>query len=72
VGARLGCGYYAASLIEGLLTSDVTNEFTLLTSFGDFFHDPTLAFALPHLGQGIRYGATSSAPKRCRNLLARP
>ncbi|APD48076.1 glycosyltransferase family 4 protein [Synechococcus sp. CS-602] len=55
-GRKAGCGYYAASLIEGLLTSDVTNEFTLLTSFGDFFHDPTLAFALPHLGQGIRYG----------------
>jgi len=42
-------------MIEGLLTSDVTNEFTLLTSFGDFFHDPHTGFCPgPHLGQGIR------------------
>ena len=34
---KAGCGFYAAALIDGLLESASDEEFTLLTSFGDFF-----------------------------------
>lgn len=53
---KAGCRYYAASLIEGLLASEVSNDFTLLTSFGDFFHDPSQALAIPNLGHGVHRG----------------
>lgn len=53
---KAGCGFYAAALLDGLLAGNTNEEFTLLTSFGDFFHDPLQAIAFPHLGQGVRYG----------------
>jgi len=53
---KAGCGFYAAALIEGLLASNSNNKFTLLTSFGDFFHDPSMAVGFPHLGKGVSYG----------------
>jgi glycosyltransferase involved in cell wall biosynthesis len=53
---KAGCGFYAASLIEGLLSSRSDNQFTLLTSFGDFYHDPSMAINFPHLGKGVSYG----------------
>lgn len=53
---KAGCGFYAAALIDGLLASDASHQFTLLTSFGDFFHDPTQAAAFPHRGKGVEYG----------------
>ncbi|MCT0224972.1 glycosyltransferase family 1 protein [Synechococcus sp. CS-1328] len=53
---KAGCGFYAAALIDGLLASGAAHHFTLLTSFGDFFHDPTQAAAFPHRRQGVAYG----------------
>lgn len=53
---KAGCGFYAAALINGLLTADTKNKFTLMTSFGGFFHDPTQAVALPFINKGVRYG----------------
>ena len=53
---KAGCGFYAAALIDGLLESASQHHFTLLTSFGDFFHDPTQALAFPHRSQGVAYG----------------
>lgn len=53
---KAGCGFYAAALIDGLLAADTENEFTLMTSFGDFFHDPTQAMAFPFVNKGVRYG----------------
>jgi glycosyltransferase involved in cell wall biosynthesis len=53
---KAGCGFYAAALIDGLLASSSQHHFTLLTSFGDFFHDPTQALAFPHRSQGVGYG----------------
>ena len=53
---KAGCGFYAAALINGLLESDDEKEFTLLTSFGDFFHDPFQALAFPHWRRGVRFG----------------
>ena len=53
---KTGCGFYAAALIDGLLASETEHEFTLLTSFGDFFHDPTQAVAFPHGSYRVNYG----------------
>ncbi|MEB3360989.1 MAG: glycosyltransferase family 1 protein [Synechococcaceae cyanobacterium] len=53
---KAGCGFYAAALIDGLLESASGEEFTLLTSFGDFFHDPLQALAYPHIRHGVKYG----------------
>ncbi len=53
---KAGCGFYAAALIDGLLASGASHRYTLLTSFGDFFHDPTQAAAFPHFSQGVAYG----------------
>lgn len=53
---KAGCGFYAAALIDGLLASDSSNQFTLLTSFGDFYHDPSMAVSFPHIGKGVGYG----------------
>lgn len=53
---KAGCGFYAAALIEGLLASNSSNQFTLLTSFGDFYHDPSMAVSFPHIGKGVGYG----------------
>jgi len=53
---KAGCGFYAAALIEGLLASNSSNQFTLLTSFGDFYHDPSMAVSFPHINKGVGYG----------------
>jgi glycosyltransferase involved in cell wall biosynthesis len=53
---KAGCGFYAAALIDGLLESATDEEFTLLTSFGDFFHDPLQSLAFPHFRHGVQYG----------------
>lgn len=53
---KAGCGFYAAALIDGLLAAGTEHEFTLMTSFGNFFHDPTQALAFPHASKGVRYG----------------
>lgn len=53
---KAGCGFYAAALIDGLLAIDDSHQFTLFTSFGDFFHDPTQAAAFPHRQHGVSYG----------------
>jgi glycosyltransferase involved in cell wall biosynthesis len=53
---KAGCGFYASALIDGLLASGAGHHFTLLTSFGDFFHDPTQAAAFPHRSHGVGYG----------------
>jgi glycosyltransferase involved in cell wall biosynthesis len=53
---KAGCGFYAAALIDGLLASGAPHRYTLLTSFGDFFHDPSQAAAFPHRRQGVAYG----------------
>jgi glycosyltransferase involved in cell wall biosynthesis len=53
---KAGCGFYAAALIDGLLETANDEDFTLLTSFGDFFHDPYQALAFPHVRRGARYG----------------
>lgn len=53
---KAGCGFYAAALLDGLLAADTKDEFTLMTSFGDFFHDPTQALAFPYVKKGVHYG----------------
>jgi hypothetical protein len=53
---KAGCGFYAAALLDGLLSAETKDEFTLLTSFGDFFHDPTQALAFPYVKTGVHYG----------------
>jgi len=53
---KAGCGFYAAALIDGLLESASDETFTLLTSFGDFYHDPFQALAFPHIRRGVQYG----------------
>ena len=53
---KAGCGFYAAALLEGLLAAQSGDEFTVLTSFGNFFHDPCQALAFPHLSKKINYG----------------
>lgn len=53
---KAGCGFYAAALLDGLLATDTKDEFTLLTSFGDFFHNPAQALAFPYVNKGVRYG----------------
>lgn len=53
---KTGCGYYAAALIDSLLAGGTEHEFTLMTGFGNFFHDPTQTLAFPHANKGVRYG----------------
>ncbi|MCP9926154.1 glycosyltransferase family 4 protein [Synechococcus lacustris C3-12m-Tous] len=53
---KAGCGFYADALLNGLLATDTEDEFTLMTSFGNFFHDSTQALAHPHFNKGVRYG----------------
>lgn len=53
---KAGCGFYAAALIDGLLASGTEHKFTLLTSLGDFFHDPSQVLAFPHRSIGVNYG----------------
>ncbi len=53
---KAGCGFYAAALLDALLADDSKDKFTLMTSFGDFFHDPTQAIAFPHVNKGVHYG----------------
>jgi len=54
---KAGCGFYAAALLDGLLrASKNIYDYTALTSFGSFFHDPCQALAFPHLGRGSGYG----------------
>jgi len=53
---KAGCGFYAAALLDGLLAADNGHVFTLMTSFGDFFHDPTQALAFPCANKGVHYG----------------
>jgi len=53
---QAGCGFYASALVDGLLAADTNNEFTIMTDYGGFFHDPTQALALPYINKGVRYG----------------
>lgn len=53
---KAGCGFYADALLNGLLATDTEDEFTLMTSFGNFFHDSTQALAYPHFNKGVCYG----------------
>lgn len=53
---KAGCGFYAAALINGLLASADDEEFTLLSSFGDFFHHPFQAMAFSHWKRGVQFG----------------
>jgi glycosyltransferase involved in cell wall biosynthesis len=53
---KAGCGFYAAALLDGLLRTECEHTFTLMTSFGDFFHDPTQALAFPYINKGVHYG----------------
>lgn len=53
---KAGCGFYAAALIDGLLESVEDEQLTLLTGFGDFFHDPRQALAFPHWRRGVQFG----------------
>jgi glycosyltransferase involved in cell wall biosynthesis len=54
---KAGCGFYAAALLDGLLRgSRDAYDYTVLTSFGSFFHDPCQALAFPHWARGCGYG----------------
>jgi glycosyltransferase involved in cell wall biosynthesis len=53
---KAGCGYYASALLDSLLAAGSKDRLTLMTSFGDFFHEPTQALAFPHVNKGVRYG----------------
>jgi glycosyltransferase involved in cell wall biosynthesis len=53
---KAGCGFYASALIDGLIASGATHRFTLLTSYGDFYHDPSRALAFPYRRHGVAYG----------------
>lgn len=53
---KAGCGFYAASLMDGLLAAGSRHSFTLLTSFGDFYHNASMALAFPWRSSGVRYG----------------
>jgi glycosyltransferase involved in cell wall biosynthesis len=54
--AKAGCGFYAAALIDELLKTVGTHDFMLLTSFGDFFHDPAMALSSACRYRGVSYG----------------
>jgi len=53
---KAGCGFYAAALIQCLLRSGEPLDLTLLTSWGDFYHDSAMAIAHPYRGGQIKYG----------------
>jgi glycosyltransferase involved in cell wall biosynthesis len=53
---KSGCGFYAASLLDGLLSIDNGLEITKLTSFGDFYHDPTQVIADTCNSREVKYG----------------
>jgi alpha-1,3-rhamnosyl/mannosyltransferase len=54
--SKAGCGFYAAALIDELLKSASEHDFMLLTSFGDFFHDPAMASSSARRYDGVSYG----------------
>ena len=54
--AKAGCGFYAAALIDELLKTANEHDFMLLTSFGDFFHDPAMASSSACRYNGVSYG----------------
>lgn len=56
---KAGCGYYANALISSLLSHGELGpdqRFTLLTSCGDFFHDPLLALQPRRKARNVGYG----------------
>ena len=53
---KAGCGFYADSLINNILSTDKKNEYTLLTNFGSFYHNPLMAFGCPYKNEQICYG----------------
>ena len=55
-GKKAGCGFYADSLINNILSTDKKNEYTLLTNFGSFYHDRLMGFRYPYTDKKISYG----------------
>lgn len=55
-GKKAGCGFYADSLINNILSTDEKNEYTLLTNFGSFYHDRLMGFRSTYTDKKIRYG----------------
>jgi glycosyltransferase involved in cell wall biosynthesis len=53
---KAGCGFYADSLINNALSTDKKNEYTLLTNFGNFYHDRLMALRYPYKDKKICYG----------------
>ena len=41
---KAGCGYYAFSMLNGLLKTNNDKYFTTLPNFGDFYFDSRMAF----------------------------
>ena len=64
---KAGCGFYAAALIDGLLARDASHQYTLLTSFGDFFFDPDLTGLNPNADRAVAFGPRH---RRRRDALA--
>ncbi len=53
---KAGCGFYAQALIEQLLQRDQSHSYRLLTSFGDFYHNPLMSLARPQWWHWPDYG----------------
>ncbi len=53
---KAGCGFYAQALIEQLLQRDQNHSYRLLTSFGDFYHNPLMSLAWPQWWHCPCYG----------------
>jgi len=70
--SKAGCGFYAAALIEELLRTAGEHEFTLLTSFGDFFHDSAMASSAAHRYSGVRYGPRLKSRNEAENFWRNP
>ena len=51
---KAGCGFYAAALLEALLSMPGDHQLTLLGSFGSFAHQPLQALQPPR--RGCRWG----------------
>lgn len=56
---KAGCGYYAHSLIDALLSLNSTHEFFLFPSFGDFYFDSSMPLNNPY-SQKSSYGPLHS------------
>lgn len=70
--SKAGCGFYAASLIDELLKSASEHDFMLLTSFGDFFHDPAMASSSARYYDGVSYGPSLKSRSRAEFFWRNP